>query len=395
MPTPILMPALSPSMTVGKLGRWLKATGEAVNPGDALVEVETDKATMEVEADSPGVLGDILVAEGTDQVAIGQPIAILLRAGETAGPVTREPANAPVADRAQPDEGGGRVFASPLARRLARRSGLDVARIAGSGPRGRVVRADVEPPLTAPPMMPAPQPLAEPAVASFDAVPNSTMRKVIAQRLAASKRDIPHYYLTIDCNIDALLDQRTALNARAPDTDDRYKLSINDFILRAVALALRASPDVNAEWTEDAIQRHRTVDVSVAVSTPAGLITPVIRNADAKGLAAISTELRDLATKARDGKLRPEEYQGGGFTVSNLGMFEIREFAGIINPPQSSLLAVGQAEERAIVRNGGLAVATMMTCTLSADHRLIDGAKGAQFLRILKRLVEDPLTMLL
>ncbi|MGF1640531.1 MAG: 2-oxo acid dehydrogenase subunit E2, partial [Rhodospirillales bacterium] len=305
--------------------------------------------------------------------------------------------------------GGGRIFASPLAKRMAAKAGLDLARITGSGPHGRIVKADIEAALAAgvgkeaapKPAAPAAKPAAAPAAAvpqpaaAFVEVPNSTMRKVIAQRLSASKRDIPHYYLTIDCNLDALEELRQTLNARAPDGDRGYKLSVNDFIVRAVALALRACPEANASWTDDAIRLYRTVDVCVAVATPNGLITPVVRNADHKGLAAISNEVRALARKARDGKLTPEDYQGGGFTISNLGMFGIREFAAIINPPQSCLLSVGAAEKRPVVIEGALAVATMMTCTLSADHRSIDGAKGAEFLDVFRKLVEDPLTMLL
>jgi pyruvate dehydrogenase E2 component (dihydrolipoamide acetyltransferase) len=236
--------------------------------------------------------------------------------------------------------------------------------------------------------------LAEPG-AAFVEVPNSTMRKVIAQRLSASKREIPHYYLTIDCNLDTLLELREKLNGRAPSGDKSYKLSVNDFVVRAVALALRAYPGANSSWTDEAIRLYQTVDVCVAVAAPNGLITPVVRGADNKGLAAISNEVRALAKRAREGKLMPEEYQGGGFTISNLGMFGIREFAAIINPPQSCLLSVGAAEKRPIVKDGALAVATMMSCTLSADHRSVDGAKGAEFLDVFKKLIEDPLTMLL
>ena len=298
------------------------------------------------------------------------------------------------------------MFASPLARRLAADAGLDLAQIAGSGPHGRIIKADIDAAIAARAKAPvaaaapkpasAPAPVAEAPAAPFREVANSTMRKVIARRLSASKREIPHYYLTIECNIEALSALREQLNARAPQGAGAYKLTVNDFVVKAVALALKSCPDANSSWTDDAIRYFETIDVCVAVATPAGLITPVVRNADGIGLAQISNSVRALAARARDGKLMPEEYQGGGFTISNLGMFGIREFAAIINPPQSCLLAVGAAEKRPVVtKDGALAVATMMTCTLSADHRSVDGAKGAEFLQVFKALIEDPLTMLL
>jgi pyruvate dehydrogenase E2 component (dihydrolipoamide acetyltransferase) len=429
MPIQILMPALSPTMTEGKLAKWLKNEGDPVQSGDVLAEIETDKATMEVEAVDEGVLGKILVAEGTEGVAVNAPIALLLEEGEasstleavipaqppevapprhvsTAAP--QPPVLAPAAAAPAPGakSSGERIFASPLAKRMASQAGLDLTQIFGSGPHGRIVKADIEAAITAgvgqaaaataqPAASPkAPAALAEPG-AAFVEVPNSTMRKVIAQRLSASKREIPHYYLTIDCNLDTLLELREKLNGRAPSGDKSYKLSVNDFIVRAVALALRVYPEANSSWTDGAIRLYQTVDVCVAVAAPNGLITPVVRDADNKGLAAISNEVRALAMRAREGKLMPEEYQGGGFTISNLGMFGIREFAAIINPPQSCLLSVGAAEKRPIVKDGALAVATMMSCTLSADHRSVDGAKGAEFLDVFKKLIEDPLTMLL
>jgi pyruvate dehydrogenase E2 component (dihydrolipoamide acetyltransferase) len=436
MPIQILMPALSPTMTEGKLAKWLKNEGDPVQSGDVLAEIETDKATMEVEAVDEGVLGKILVAEGTEGVAVNAPIALLLEEGEASssfgvaipaqsaavapppGPastVAPEPPASPPASSPEPataapapaaKSSGERVFASPLAKRMASQAGLDLAQISGSGPHGRIVKADIEaaisagvgrtaaaatPPAAAPK---APMAAAEPGAAYIE-VPNSTMRKVIAQRLSASKREIPHYYLTIDCNLDPLLGLREKLNGRASSGDRSYKLSVNDFIVRAVALALRVYPEANSSWTDGAIRLYQTVDVCVAVAAPNGLITPVVRDADNKGLVAISNEVRALAKRAREGKLMPEEYQGGGFTISNLGMFGIREFAAIINPPQSCLLSVGAAEKRPIVKDGALAVATMMSCTLSADHRSVDGAKGAEFLDVFKKLVEDPLTMLL
>lgn len=299
------------------------------------------------------------------------------------------------------------MFASPLARRLAKDAGLDLSAITGTGPRGRIVKADIEAAIAsgtgkakpagaaAPAKEAAPAKAAPPPSANYIEVPNTTMRKVIAQRLAQSKREAPHFYLSVDWNIDALLKVREELNARAPEGDAAFKLSVNDFVVRAVALAMRAFPDVNCSWTDEAILYYQSVDVSVAVATPSGLITPVVRNADQKGLAAISNEVKLLAKRARDGKLMPEEYQGGGFTISNLGMYGISNFAAVINPPQSCLLAVGAAEKRPIVKDNALAIATMMSCTLSIDHRTVDGAKGAEFLQVLKQLVEDPLRMML
>ncbi|MDZ3837367.1 MAG: pyruvate dehydrogenase complex dihydrolipoamide acetyltransferase [Rhodospirillales bacterium] len=428
----VLMPALSPTMTEGKLAKWVKREGDAIASGDVIAEIETDKATMEVEAVDEGVLGKILVPEGSEGVAVNAPIAILLTEGEDASALAQAqsapaapapgtpagvapapagaPTPAPTAPAPQPAARaqGERIFASPLARRLAAEGGLDLAGVTGSGPHGRIVKTDVEAALAAPKAAPpAPKPAAEPApakpaaapvaegMAAYDEVPHSTMRKVIAKRLSESKRDIPHYYLTIDCNLDAVLDLRAKLNVRSPEGAGAFKLSINDFLIRAVALALKAYPDANSAWTDDVLRLFKTVDIAVAVATPNGLITPVVRNAGAKGLAAIAGEVRDLAERARAGKLKPEAYQGGTFTVSNLGMYGIREFSAIINPPQSCLLAVGAAEKRPIVKDGALAVATMASCTLSADHRSVDGAKGAEFLAIFKRLVEDPLTMML
>ncbi|MFZ1413385.1 MAG: pyruvate dehydrogenase complex dihydrolipoamide acetyltransferase [Defluviicoccus sp.] len=430
MPIEVLMPALSPTMTEGKLARWLKREGETVNSGDVIAEIETDKATMEVEAVDEGILGKILVAEGSEHVAVNAPIAVILVEGEDASALTaagspapaKVPAQTPAAPAAAPavsaaavtapaaPAAGARIFASPLAKRMAADAGLDLAAIKGSGPHGRIIKADIEAAKQAPrPGMPAPAPAAAkpaPAGAAVPAAPqpfetpyvevaNSTMRKVIARRLSDSKRDIPHYYLTIECNIDPLLELRDKLNARAGEGATAFKLSVNDFVIRAVALALRAYPDANCSWTDEAIRYYQTVDVAVAVAAPNGLITPIVRNADAKGLAAISNEIKYLAGRARESKLMPEEYAGGGFTVSNLGMYGIKEFAAIINPPQSCLLAVGAAEKRPIVKDGALAVATMMNCTLSADHRSVDGAKGAGFLKVFKGLIEDPLTMLL
>ena len=294
---------------------------------------------------------------------------------------------------------GSRVFASPLARRIAGQAGLDISALSGSGPNGRIVKSDIEAaiaggvPTVA--TVPATAPVAVAGTGGYTEVANSTMRKVIASRLQESKQTVPHFYLTIDCQIDELLAMRKKLNTAAPEGDSGYKISVNDFVVRAVALALRQVPEANATWTETAIRLYNDVDVSVAVATPNGLITPVVRNANEKGLVTISNEVKDLAGRARDGKLMPEEYQGGCFTISNLGMYGVKDFAAIINPPQSCILAVGAGEQRPVVKDGALAVATVMTCTLSVDHRSVDGAVGAQFLAAFKRMIEEPLTMML
>jgi pyruvate dehydrogenase E2 component (dihydrolipoamide acetyltransferase) len=417
MPIEILMPALSPTMSEGTLARWLKKEGEAVKSGEAIAEIETDKATMEFEAAEDGVLGRILVPGGTAGVKVNQPIALLLEEGEDKAALDKAPAPvrsaavpaapvvaAPVEERAgrpRSMEGEGhRLFASPLARRIARDAGLDLATVTGSGPHGRIVKADVEAaaatPRPAAParsagVPPAPKPLPAPFEPAYEAIPNSSMRKVIARRLTEAKSTIPHFYLSIDCELDALLKVRAELNGRS----DAYKLSVNDFVVRAVALALKKVPAANASWGEEAIKRYTDIDISVAVATPNGLITPIVHHADHKGLAQISNEMKVLAGKARDGKLKPEEFQGGGFTISNLGMFGIKDFAAIINPPQGCILAVGAGEQRPVVKAGALAIATVMTCTLSVDHRVVDGAVGAEFLSAFKKLIEDPLSMLL
>ncbi len=440
MPIQILMPALSPTMTEGTLAKWLKKEGDAVDSGDIIAEIETDKATMELEVIDEGVLGRILVPEGTTGVQVNQTIALLLEEGEDASaldaaaaaaapPAQKTPAPeaappsapqqtpppavprpAPSATPATPaPPQGRRVFASPLARRMAGEAGLDLTAVSGTGPHGRIVKSDIEAavaggvapaPARAPAAAPAPvTPVAAAPAAmaeqTYTELPNTTMRKVIAARLFESKRDIPHYYLTIDCRMDALLALRKELNASAPEGEGQYRLSVNDFIIRAVALALRQVPAANVTWTDEAIRRYDRIDVCVAVATPGGLITPVIRDADNKRIVAISGEMRDLAARAREGKLLPEEYRGGGFTISNLGMYGIKEFAAVINPPQSCILAVGAGDQRPVVEDGAVAVATVMSCTLSADHRSVDGAVGAEFLAAFKRLIEGPLTMLL
>lgn len=427
MATNILMPALSPTMTEGNLARWLKQEGERVKAGDVIAEIETDKATMEVEAVDEGILGRILVAAGTQGVKVNDVIAVLVEAGEAvpaagaapkatpaAVPAPAAPAPiaaAPVAVAPAPAAASGdRVFASPLARRMAAQAGLDIGQIAGSGPNGRIVKADVDAalsrgpapvaahvPVAAPAPIAAPRPAAAVAItAPHTAVPNSSIRKVIARRLAESKATIPHFYVSTDVEIDALLKIRADLNARSPkDGPGAFKLSVNDLVIKATAVTLRRFPNVNAMWTEDAILQLHDVDISVAVSIPDGLITPIVRNADTKGLAAISTEMKDLAARAKTGKLKPEEFQGGGFSISNMGMYGVRDFAAIINPPQAGILAVSAGEQRPVVKNGALAIATVMTLTLSVDHRVIDGALAAEFLQALKRNIEDPLSLML
>jgi pyruvate dehydrogenase E2 component (dihydrolipoamide acetyltransferase) len=419
MATNILMPALSPTMTEGNLARWLKQEGDRIKAGDVIAEIETDKATMEVEAVDEGILGRILVPAGTQAVKVNDVIAVLVEAGEAvpaagAAPKAAAPepaaAPAPVAAPVAAPASGDRVFASPLARRMAAQAGVDISKIAGSGPNGRIVKADVDAalsrgpapvaaaaPSAAPAPAAAPRPAAPVAItAPHTAVPNSSMRKVIARRLSESKATIPHFYVSADVEIDALLKIRADLNARSPkDGPGAYKLSVNDLVIKATAVTLRRFPNVNAMWTEDAILQLHDVDISVAVSIPDGLITPIVKNADIKGLAAISNEMKDLAARAKSGKLKPEEFQGGGFSISNMGMYGVKDFAAIINPPQAGILAVSAGEQRPVVKNGALAIATVMTLTLSVDHRVIDGALAAEFLQALKRNIEDPLSLML
>ncbi len=436
MPIEILMPALSPTMTEGNVTKWLKKEGDEVHSGDVLAEIETDKATMEFEAVDDGRLGKILVPEGAEGIKVNQPIALLLGEGEdasalekfavpapktapTAPPEQAPPPQAQRAPEAQPaparGRGNGRIFASPLARRMAQQAGLELAAMTGSGPQGRVVKADIEAALSAEraapvPARPAAQAPSAPPVAPavgpalskervlalagnppYTERPLTAMRRVIARRLTESKQTVPHFYLTVDCEIDELLKFRTELNGKS----EAYRISVNDFVIRAAALALRQVPAANASWSDEAILLWDTVDIAVAVALEDGLITPIVKNADRKGLAAIANETKDLAARARAGKLKLEEFQGGTFSISNLGMFGVRDFAAVINPPHGGILAVGAGEKRPVVKNGALAIATVMSCTLSCDHRAVDGAVGAQFLAALKKLVEDPLTMLL
>ena len=439
MPIQILMPALSPTMTEGAVARWLKKEGDEVHSGDIIAEIETDKATMEYEAVDEGRLGKIIVPEGTQGVKVNQPIAVLLEEGEDASaiggvaasptaspPVTNGRISAVTAPSPHPNPpplagegsreaaGGGRaaeardgvrIFASPLARRMAELAKLDLAAIKGSGPQGRIIKADIDAvlargttaptarvplPQQAPPR--APQPFA-PVTGDppFTEKPHSQMRRVIARRLTESKQNVPHFYLTVDCEIDELLRVRKVLN----DGDKDLNLSVNDFVIRAAGLALRQVPAANTSWSDDAIILWERADIAMAVALEDGLITPIIRGADLKGLQQIAAETKDLAVRARAGKLKLEEFQGGTFSISNLGMFGIKEFAAVINPPHGCILAVGEGAPRPVVKDGQLAVAAVMSCTLSCDHRAVDGAVGAQFLRAFKRLIDEPSRMLL
>ena len=481
MTTQILMPALSPTMEEGKLAKWHVKEGDHVKAGDILAEIETDKATMEFEAIDEGRIGRILVPEGAEGIKVNAPIAELLGDEEDAGDKGAPPADIPstmqairdalgsaaaVSPQAMPAtakpapstalanttpsgagttpaaKGNGsaalhteqRIFASPLAKRIAQQSGIELSALTGTGPRGRIVKADVEAAAhkgpaaiaaeAAPkarvgePQRPAtPQPGTKPEPASpaampagiaplpdarlffkegeFDAVPNDSMRKTIARRLTSAKALIPHYYLTIDCDIGQLMQLRARLNEKSPKGEGAYKLSVNDFVLKAAAAALMKHPDVNASWTEAAILRHKHADIGVAVDLNPGLITPIVFAAETKGLIAISNEVRMLAERAKAKKLKPQEYEGGAFSISNLGMFGIKHFTALINPPQSAILAVGAGEERAVVRDGKIVPATLMTVTMSCDHRVIDGAVGARFLQDFKVFIEEPASMLL
>ena len=426
MPIQILMPALSPTMTDGKLAKWHKKEGDAVESGDVIAEIETDKATMEIEAVEEGVLGKILVAEGTEEVPVNQVIALLLEDGEDvtalegalegaaeapAPAAPPPPAAAPVPAPAAPAPqaaAGGRVLASPLARRLAAEQGLDLSRVTGTGPRGRIVKRDIEgtPVGTAVAAAPGPAAQAPEAPAppinrddpllgtmpAFEAVPNSSMRKAIARRLTESARDVPHFNLSMDVGLDTLLDYRKRLNDRE---DADYRISVNDFVIKAVAVALMRVPACNVSYTEDAILYYNRADISVAVAIEGGLITPVIRDAANKGLGTISAEIKALAARAREGKLQPDEYEGGTFTISNLGMFGVASFNSIINPPQGAILSIGAGEQRPVIRNGALATAMVMTLTLAVDHRCIDGTTAAGFLKELKAILEEPLQIML
>ena len=451
MPTNILMPALSPTMEKGNLARWLKKEGDKIKSGDVIAEIETDKATMEYEAVDDGTLAKIVVPEGTHDVAVNSVIAVLAGEGEdvkaAAGSaksapqtapqamqqVAAKPASAPApkpaaqkpvptgapgapkaapAPPVQPAQGANRIFSSPLARRLAREANIDLNRVQGSGPHGRIIARDIEKAKSGTGLRaPAGAPAAPAAIAptmsdaqilslyedgSYELVPHDGMRRTIAQRLTASVQTIPHFYETLDCDIGRLMAAREEINAAAPKNKDgkpAYKLSVNDFVIKALALALQRVPDANVSWTEGGMLKHKHSDIGVAVALPAGLITPIVRNAETKSLSAISNEMRDLAARARARKLKPQEYQGGTSSVSNLGMYGIKDFTAVINPPQSTILAVGTGEERAVVRNGKIEAATIMSVTLSCDHRAVDGALGAELISAFKTLIENPVMM--
>jgi pyruvate dehydrogenase E2 component (dihydrolipoamide acetyltransferase) len=440
MPIKVTMPALSPTMTEGTLAKWLKSEGDQVDAGDVIAEIETDKATMEVEAVDEGKLAKILVPEGTEGVPVNDLIAVLLEEGEDASAIDSfikegandsapkaasaepaadkkddaKPSSSPSAAPAATTSTGGRILASPLARRIASQNNLDLSNLSGTGPNGRIVKVDVEKALSsggtslsssasAPAAKSAPASAKAPSAGvdakaladaygmEYEEIKNTGMRKVIANRLLESKQTIPHFYLTIDCQIDGLLSARKEINDKA---NGSYKVSVNDFVIKAVAQALQAYPAANVAWTDEALLQFKHSDVSVAVATESGLITPIIKKAETKGLREISNEMKELAGRARDGKLKPEEFQGGTFSISNLGMYGVQTFSAIINPPQSCILAVGAGEQKPYVDNGEVKIGTFMSCTLSTDHRSVDGAVGAEFLSILKSYLENPLMML-
>jgi len=460
MPTNILMPALSPTMEKGNLAKWLKKEGDKVKAGDIIAEIETDKATMEYEAVDEGTLAKIVVPEGTQDVAVNALIAVLAADGEdvkaaasgaasapakapekkaeavtpspqpspskgegagSAVPRAQSPSPLPTGERSPPKAAGegatasNRIFSSPLARRLAKDAGIDLSRISGSGPHGRIIASDVESAKSGKGLKAAPAgapsaaaaPGAAPAMSdsqilglyeqgTFESIPHDGMRRTIAQRLTAATNSMPTFYLTVDCDLGKLMAAREDINAAAPkgaDGKPAYKLSVNDFVIKAMAIALQKIPEANVSWTEAAMLRHKHSDIGVAVALPFGLITPIIRQAELKTLSAISIEMKDLAARAKNKKLKPNEYQGGSSSVSNLGMYGIKDFTAVINPPQSSILAVGTGEERAVVRNGQIVAAAMMSVTLSCDHRAIDGALGAELITAFKRLIENPVMM--
>ena len=444
----ITMPALSPTMEEGNLAKWLVKEGDKVSAGDVIAEIETDKATMEVEAVDEGIVAKLVVAGGTEGVKVNALIAVLAEDGEDVAEAAKAasgdaPAAAPKAEAAPaaapapvaaapvatpaaapapvaaPAAKGERLFASPLARRIAKEAGVELSAVSGTGPHGRIVRKDVEAaiasgvkaPAAATPSAAAPQAAVASGASdeatlkmfeegSYELVPHDGMRKTIARRLMESKLTVPHFYLTIDCELDALLALRAQLNAAAPVIKTEkgevpaYKLSVNDLVIKATALALRDIPEANVSWTDAGMVKHKHSDVGVAVSIPGGLITPIVRGAETKALSAISNEMKDLAKRARDRKLKPSEYQGGTTSVSNLGMFGVKDFAAIINPPHATIFAVGAGEQRAVVKNGELAVANVMSVTLSTDHRAVDGALAAELAKVFKNYIENPLSLL-
>lgn len=438
MPISILMPALSPTMEEGTLAKWLVNEGDAVEAGDVIAEIETDKATMEVEAVDEGTIGKILVTAGSTNVAVNDPIAVLLEEGEDKSALdnfqssgapkqpkvidlqateSNSPKQAPTTTKALSNGDGSRIFASPLARKIAKMNTLDLGMLTGSGPNGRIVRRDVEKAIKDG-VPSSPQALVssggnatatqlasgmsdaqimslyEPG--TYELVPLDGMRKTIAKRLVESKQTVPHFYLTLECELDSLLAARKRMNDSAPAEGDKaYKLSVNDFIIKAMAMALQQIPDANATWTEQGILRHKSSDVGVAVSVEGGLFTPVIRHAEAKSLSEISNEMKDLASRARNKRLAPHEYQGGTTSISNLGMYGIKRFDAVINPPHATILAIGAGEKRPVIKGDAVTSATMMSVTLSCDHRVVDGALGAELLGAFKGFIEEPVTMLI
>lgn len=412
MPVKILMPALSPTMTEGNLVRWLKKEGDEVESGQVLAEIETDKATMEVEAVEEGKLAKIIVPEGTEAVKVNEVIAILLEEDEdesalegmdlethtapepkeTPAVVESKPALAPEPQVASISPAGGRVIASPLAKRIAAQEGLALGSIQGTGPRGRIVKADVEAALQAGPVTRRVEvPRDEFGMPAFDRIDLTNIRKVIAQRLTESKQTVPHFYLTIECEMDKLLDLRRQINASL----DGEKVSVNDVLIRACALALKKVPQANAAWMNDHVRHYKAQDISVAVAVDYGLVTPIVKDAGQKTIVEISRDAKALIAKAREGKLKPQEFQGGTFSISNMGMYGLQDFAAIINPPQACILAVSAAKQSPVVAEGEIGIASLMKCTLSVDHRVVDGAIGAEFLQALKTLIENPVQLVL
>ena len=412
MATLICMPEVAANATQVTLQTWIKKVGEVVAVGDCLAEIETDKAIVEFNADRAGVMGPTLIQAG-QEVEVGSPIGVLLDVGETSvnvsallaktgdnasvtqlpNPSTSEPAAPPTLLSGSKVTPSHRVFVSPLARRLAKQRGLDLNTLIGSGPNGRIVKRDIEAGsavVVSSPVMAQPSTVSPSTLGDYTEVPHSGMRRTIARRLTESKSTIPHFYLSVDCRMDRLMSLRSEINTAMP-----RKISVNDFIVRAVAVALREVPQANVGWTENAMRQYTQADIAIAVSTDFGLITPIVRAADRKSLSMISQEIADLAERARASQLRPDEYQGGSFSVSNLGMFGVSEFSAIINPPQAAILAVGMTQQVPVVEDGAVKIASVMRCTLSVDHRAIDGALAAQWLAAFKRLLENPLSMLI
>lgn len=419
MPVEIKLPAIDSDFNAGTIVSWAKSVGDPVEIGDVMFEIETDKAVVEVEAQHSGILGQIMMEAGTSDIPVHSTVGILLNSDESLNNLnSNKDFQTPAAKEPQTTTNGSeqvRIFSSPLARNLAAKNSVDITQLHGKGrgPNGRILKADVEAfmaaapaptavpsPTIAPPLEPKSPVQSEinPQISSDKVgspIKHSAMRRTIAERLGQSKREIPHFYLTVECEVDKLEELRRTLNVESPQGDGGFKLTINDFIIKACALALRDVPEVNARWTEDSVLPYNDVDISVAVSTKDGLITPIVQKADTKGLAVISREIKALANKAKIGKLQPHEYKGGGFSISNLGMYGIKTFSAIINPPQSSILAIGAAEKRPVVKNDSLAIATILDCTLAADHRIVDGVVGSKFLQAVKHYIEKPMHMLL